>query len=366
MGKLDKLKRDPFRFFREAKSPAVQRLGRVAVGQLRALSVNPRMRQLSRNPMKFFEEVENPAVRALGLAATRQIPAVIRIVESLADPASTTLGRRAKPGTNQPLVSVVMATHNTELTVACALESVLSQTHRNLEVIVIDDGSTDATGDIVEEIAESDARVLLQRNWRLRGAAEARNQGMSMASGEYLVFHDATEIAAADRIERQVAELVASAHGVVCTVSYRNARGRTTRKAATSMLFARQPVIDEIGYLRASRRGDRGAYCERIRACFGETAERALVSVLYEAQTPPLSFEFADGEKRRLNPAYDERTSWPEPTWQGTAPGGHDEPADRYVPYQPPERRDVKLHKSCRHPDVRPRIQFAPETKPGA
>jgi glycosyltransferase involved in cell wall biosynthesis len=90
-----------------------------------------------------------------------------------------------------PLVSVVAAACNHERHVAAALDSVAAQTHPAIELIVVDDGSTDATADIAARWLASPAarrfdRVELVRNERNLGAAASLNRGMALARGEYL------------------------------------------------------------------------------------------------------------------------------------------------------------------------------------
>lgn len=91
------------------------------------------------------------------------------------------------------LVSVVVPVFNGERSLRSALESVTGQTHRNLELIVVDDGSTDATGAIIDELAEADERIrpLHQPN---RGVSAARNRGLAAAAGEWVVFVDADDM----------------------------------------------------------------------------------------------------------------------------------------------------------------------------
>lgn len=104
---------------------------------------------------------------------------------------------------SSPLVSVVMAVHNGERYVGEALKSVLGQSFRDLEFIVVNDGSTDNTGPILQQYASLDHRlqVFHQEN---RGVISALNKGCGLARGKYIGRMDADDIAAADRFERQV------------------------------------------------------------------------------------------------------------------------------------------------------------------
>ena len=89
-----------------------------------------------------------------------------------------------------PLVSVVVPAYNAQHTLARTIRSVLAQSYTNLEVIVVDDGSTDATREIAEEFARTDPRlhVLTKPN---EGVARARNFGMEAARSELIAPVDA-------------------------------------------------------------------------------------------------------------------------------------------------------------------------------
>jgi glycosyltransferase involved in cell wall biosynthesis len=101
------------------------------------------------------------------------------------------LGCLARPGASV-LVSVIVPTYNRAAQVVGALSSVLAQTHRDLEVIVVDDGSTDGTGDMVARRYGAEPRVLYvhQEN---AGVASARNAGLERARGELIAFLDSDD-----------------------------------------------------------------------------------------------------------------------------------------------------------------------------
>jgi len=105
---------------------------------------------------------------------------------------------------NQPLVSVILPTYNRAHIVSKALQSVLAQTYRNFEVIVIDDGSTDNTKEIITNIACKDPRVKYFRNNENKGPAGARNVGINLAKGELIAFIDDDVEWFSDKLERQV------------------------------------------------------------------------------------------------------------------------------------------------------------------
>ena len=91
------------------------------------------------------------------------------------------------------LVSVVIPAYNRASTIEAAIQSALAQTHRELEVVVADDGSTDGTPELVEAIASRDSRVRLVRSTSNSGAQAARNRGIAVARGRWVAFLDSDD-----------------------------------------------------------------------------------------------------------------------------------------------------------------------------
>jgi glycosyltransferase involved in cell wall biosynthesis len=106
-----------------------------------------------------------------------------------------------------PLVSVVMAAHDAQRYLVAAVESILKQTHRDLELIVVDDASTDGTWELLQQLAGSDDRMRLLRNERCLRQVVSLNRAILVARGCYVAIMDADDIAAPERIEKQVAYL---------------------------------------------------------------------------------------------------------------------------------------------------------------
>lgn len=107
-------------------------------------------------------------------------------------------------GMRQPLLSVIIPVFNGEEYIKRCLESVVNQTYRNLEIIVINDGSTDGTGKICLEYARIDKRIeyIEQTN---HGVAYAKRRGIELAEGEYIGFVDADDFIDADMYEKLLA-----------------------------------------------------------------------------------------------------------------------------------------------------------------
>jgi hypothetical protein len=88
-------------------------------------------------------------------------------------------------------LSIVIPAYNVERFILSAVRSALSQTHQDLEVIVVDDGSTDATGSVAETIADRRVRIIRQEN---EGLSAARNAGILAAHGKYIGFLDGDDV----------------------------------------------------------------------------------------------------------------------------------------------------------------------------
>lgn len=104
------------------------------------------------------------------------------------------------------LVSICMPCRNAAPYVAATLHSLLAQTWRNLELIVVDDASTDGSAEQVEAIAAQDQRVQLHRR-RYGSAARARNEALALASGRWIKFMDADDLLSPTAVAEQVARL---------------------------------------------------------------------------------------------------------------------------------------------------------------
>lgn len=92
----------------------------------------------------------------------------------------------------EPLVSIIIPVYNREQTLERCLSSVIRQTYRNIEIIVVDDGSTDHTHVILEKYEKKDSRIRVYRKEN-SGVSESRNLGIHMAEGDYLQFVDSDD-----------------------------------------------------------------------------------------------------------------------------------------------------------------------------
>lgn len=99
------------------------------------------------------------------------------------------------------MISVVIPTYNRESSIYKSVESVLNQTYRNIEVIVVDDGSTDKTKEVINGIDDLRLKYVFQDN---AGACRARNNGIEHARGEYIAFHDSDDVWHTKKLEKQL------------------------------------------------------------------------------------------------------------------------------------------------------------------
>jgi glycosyltransferase involved in cell wall biosynthesis len=182
---------------------------------------------------------------------------------------------------NQPLISCIVPVFNGERYLAEALNSIMAQTYKPLEVIVADDGSSDDTAGVAGRY-ERRVCYLWQAN---QGPAAARNLGLSAAKGEFIAFLDADDLWHPEKLARQVARFEARPELDVCVTYVQNFRtpkdgkkaarfeshyvGRPLPGYVTASLLARRSFFDRIGsfntalhhgddtdwYLRAKERG---------------------------------------------------------------------------------------------------------------
>lgn len=116
------------------------------------------------------------------------------------------------------LVSVVIPAYNAASWICETLQSVLAQTYRPLEVIVVDDGSTDSTAELVQKFAP---RVRLIQQPNSGGCSSPRNNGLRASTGAFVTFFDADDLMCPDKIERQKRFLDAHADVSLVTADYR-------------------------------------------------------------------------------------------------------------------------------------------------
>lgn len=168
-----------------------------------------------------------------------------------------------------PTVSVIIPTYDRADVLPKAIDSVLSQTHRDLELIVVDDGSTDDTAAVVE--GYEDDRVQYVAHETNRGANVARNTGIDAASGEYVAFLDSDDRWAPSKLERQLERLEQKGSewvGAYCGF-YRDLEGpsgHVLNGVATVLALG-----DDDGPMEGDRELQTGILADEVETCAGST-----------------------------------------------------------------------------------------------
>ncbi|HAE61826.1 MAG TPA: glycosyl transferase [Eubacteriaceae bacterium] len=106
-----------------------------------------------------------------------------------------------------PICSVVIPVYNRENYIAQTLESVRKQSFSDIEIILIDDCSTDGSYDLMRELSKADHRISVYKNEKNLGVADTRNKGVALARGKYIALLDSDDIWLYDKLEKQMNHL---------------------------------------------------------------------------------------------------------------------------------------------------------------
>lgn len=200
------------------------------------------------------------------------------------------VGGEAEPAPEGPLVSVIMTTFNAADTVEYAVRSILEQTHSQLELLIVDDVSTDGTPAVLNELAAADERIVVIHAERNGGTYAGRNRALRQARGTYITFHDADDWAHPQRLRVHV-EAMEDDPAVLATrsmwlrvdstgrIDFRRWHRRLVHPNPASMFFRRE-VVDRIGFFDPVRFSADSEYWYRAQRVFGRTAVRGLPTCL--------------------------------------------------------------------------------------
>ena len=206
------------------------------------------------------------------------------------------VGQSRASSRTRPMVSVLMTTYNDGETIGAAAESILASEGVDLELIVVDDASTDDTLDRLRSI--DDPRMKLVPNEVNLGPYLSRNRGLEHASGEYIAIADGDDWSHPQRLRYQASILDESAHLIACKVAHIRIRRsglidlenhlRFVGDGPVSLMFRRW-LVDHIGgFDHVRTRGDI-EYLRRIMARFGPSALASFSTPLLLATSSPAS-----------------------------------------------------------------------------
>jgi|CXWL01.1.fsa_nt_gi glycosyltransferase involved in cell wall biosynthesis len=190
----------------------------------------------------------------------------------------------------KPLISVIMTTYNTIDFLDTAIKSILNQSWRNLELIIVDDCSTDGTRERAEQYAQTDRRVRVFCFGENRGTYWCKNYGITLAAGVAITFMDSDDISHESRLEEQFIELNKKGRVMVtCNMVRKDIAGKliaingaAERIGPISKMIKRR-VIDEVGYFDTIRTSADDEFMQRLKLVYGKPALFNVPKVLYTA-----------------------------------------------------------------------------------
>lgn len=181
---------------------------------------------------------------------------------------------------DKPLISIIVPIYNVADYLPRCLDSIVAQTYRTLDIILIDDGSTDRSGDICDQYALTDSRirVIHQPNG---GQSSARNAGLDVAKGDYIAFVDSDDMVSADYIEVMYRNLIdydadiSEVAFVKCSPDQTAVLDITSH---TSYQYSSEEAIEATLY---QKRLDTGVWCKLFKRELFDNV-RFIIGVLYE------------------------------------------------------------------------------------
>ncbi len=193
--------------------------------------------------------------------------------------ANTITASRRNAETDGPLVSIVVPAYNTADRIAASVESLCGQSYENLEIVVVDDCSTDDTLSVVESLAQRDRRIRVFKTGSNSGPYVARNIGLENARGEFVTCHDSDDWAHPDKIHLQLKPML-SDNSLKFTTSkwvritddgnfYVRQFYPITRLNPASPMFRRQETLDRVGFYENARTGADSEYIARLKLVYG-------------------------------------------------------------------------------------------------
>jgi hypothetical protein len=188
-----------------------------------------------------------------------------------------------------PLVSVVVTAYNAEAHLSTAIGSILDQSFREIELIVVDDCSTDRTEEIVRRAEEMDGRVRYMGLRENRGTYMAKNEALRSAKGEYIALCDSDDIWTSDHVAQHVGVMEAGPETVLSTSEWLRlfddaridiSEDGTIVEVCPHSTFFRREVFDRVGYFDSVRFGADRELVSRISLEYGGEAVRHIPEVL--------------------------------------------------------------------------------------
>ncbi|MBR3386036.1 glycosyltransferase [Candidatus Saccharibacteria bacterium] len=149
---------------------------------------------------------------------------------------------------SNPKVSIIVPIYNVAKYLPTCLDSILRQTYSNLEIILVDDGSTDNSGQIADDYAAKDSRIIVLHQSN-SGQSAARNAGLAKASGDYISFIDGDDEIKPSFISELLSAYSDSTSISVCGIHYKRLRTHSATDVYISPLRQRRPHESKKAYI---------------------------------------------------------------------------------------------------------------------
>lgn len=189
------------------------------------------------------------------------------------------LGERAEDG---PKVSVVMTSFNSAAYLPTAVRSILEQSWRNLELIIVDDASTDETPAVLRALEQQDPRLRVILKSTNDGTYVSKNMGLLQATGEFIALQDSDDWSHPDRLACSIGQLLRRPELIGLTTDWLRmtsegevvikAGGQISHLCCISLVFRRAPVLERIGFFDSVRVAADLEFIQRLNLAFGERA----------------------------------------------------------------------------------------------
>ncbi|MGI9085462.1 MAG: glycosyltransferase family 2 protein [Aeromicrobium sp.] len=192
-----------------------------------------------------------------------------------------------------PLVTVIMSTFRPDQSFPTAVASLLAQTWRNLEILIVDDCSPPEFDELLESVAASDPRIRLLRMPENGGTYRIRNHAIAQSRGSFIAFQDSDDWAHPERIARQVDPMLGRTGLVATSARALRVHGDLTslrigsnsfRRGEASLMFRKEVVIDALGGFDEVRKSADTEFFERLTVVFGPDAFLYITKVLVMTQ----------------------------------------------------------------------------------
>lgn len=232
-------------------------------------------RKFSENPVGYFLDSRHGVLRAVGRVLFRR---------------QTNRFHATGAAAADRKVTVIMTAYNTDDLVERAVRSVLAQSHSNLELMVIDDASSDATVARLQALAAEDSRLRVFSSPVNHGTYWSKNWCLAHADGDFVAFHDSDDFSDPERLRIQVGAMMATPDLAACTCRWQRVDdagralvidGKRERMAAISLMIRRKRVLEQAGFFDTVRIAADTEFIQRLRQIFGMRGLLHLRQCLY-------------------------------------------------------------------------------------